>query len=112
MEKANQRRPSAHDAIPRFERMLAELSAHFINLPAADVDGAINDALKRIAALLGVDRAVLIRFDRETDASEVTHSGALDGVPHVPPKSISALYPWVIRRVREGYPAIIPRVAD
>ena len=112
MEKANQRRPSAHDAIPRFERMLAELSAHFINLPAADVDGAINDALKRIAALLGVDRAVLIRFDRETDASEVTHSGALDGVPHVPPKSISALYPWVIRRVREGRPAIIPRVAD
>ena len=40
-----------------FERLLAELSARFINLPAAEVDGAITDALRQIALLLDVDRA-------------------------------------------------------
>jgi hypothetical protein len=31
-----------------FERLLAELSAGFVNLPASSVDEAITDALRRI----------------------------------------------------------------
>ena len=40
-----------------FERLLAELSAGFVNLATTSVDDAITDALRRIAGLLDVDRA-------------------------------------------------------
>jgi FixJ family two-component response regulator/signal transduction histidine kinase len=87
--------------------MLAELSARFINLPAEKVDGAINDALRRIAELLGVDRSQLIRFSTPGDDADITHSGAVGNAPAVPPKSLSELYPWALRLLRKGQPAVV-----
>ena len=43
----------------RFVMLLAELSSRFINLPPAEVDRAIEDALRRVCELLGIDMAVL-----------------------------------------------------
>src|SRR5438067_3181082 len=102
--------PSGSESIRDFERMLAELSARFINLPVETVDDAINDALRRIAALLGVDRSQLIRFSPQDNDADLTHSGAVGDAPAVAPKSLSALYPWVIRQLREGHPVVIPDV--
>jgi FixJ family two-component response regulator/signal transduction histidine kinase len=95
-------------AVRQFERLLAELSTEFINLPASKVDAAINDALRRIAKLLDIDRTQVIRFSAQGDDAHVTHSGAVDGVPAVPPKSIEDAFPWVLRRVRVGHAAVIP----
>src|SRR5438552_4925022 len=92
-----------------FEQMLAQLSARFINLPAPDVDGAINNALRDIAKLLGCDRSQLIRFSARGGA-RVTHSGAVGDAPAVPVKAVAELYPWVLRRIREGHPVVIPDV--
>ena len=50
------RLPSVQELL-QFERLLAELSARFVNLPTAHIDGAITDALRRIVGLLDVDRA-------------------------------------------------------
>src|SRR5438552_8070483 len=93
-----------------FEQMLAQLSARFINLPAPDVDEAINNALRDIAKLLGCDRSQLIRFSARGDGAHVTHSGAVGDAPAVPPKSVSELYPWALRRLREDHPIVIPDV--
>ncbi len=41
-----------------FERLLADLSAGFVNLAADKVDAAITDSLRRICEVLGVDRAL------------------------------------------------------
>ncbi len=95
-----------------FERLLAELSARFVNLPAAEVDGAITDALRQIVVLLDVDRSQLIRFARRGGEVEITHSWAVDGVPAVPPKSIADDYPWAARRLRAGEPVVVPRLDD
>ncbi|MGA8280712.1 MAG: hypothetical protein WB853_07460, partial [Desulfobacterales bacterium] len=43
----------------RFETLLAEISACFVNLPADQIDGAIEDAQRRICGLLDLDRSVL-----------------------------------------------------
>ena len=67
----------------QFERLLADISAGFINLRETEVDGAITGALRRIAHVLGVDRATLLRVDRH-GILYVTHSAAVDGVPAVP----------------------------
>ena len=63
-----------------FERLLAELSAGFVNLSAASVDDAIIDALRRIVVLLDVDRANLIGFAPTPVKSYVTHSWTVDGL--------------------------------
>jgi hypothetical protein len=79
--------------LPKFERLLAELSAQFINLPATEVDGAITDALRQIVELLAVDRSQLIRFPASGDEANVTHSWAVEGVAAVPPKRVSNSIP-------------------
>ncbi len=45
-----------------FERLVAELSASFINLPADRVDDAMRDALRRIGEALDLDRCAFIRI--------------------------------------------------
>jgi FixJ family two-component response regulator/signal transduction histidine kinase len=109
---------SAHASAPvhdplQFERLLAELSARFINLPAAEVDGAITDALRRIAELLGVDRGQLIPFPSEGDEAHVTHSASAHGVPVVaPPFSVTRRFPWAIRRLKAGDPVVVARLDE
>ncbi|HYT98472.1 MAG TPA: ATP-binding protein, partial [Casimicrobiaceae bacterium] len=98
------------DPTRAFEQMLAELSARFINLPAPEVDNAINNALRRIAQMLGCDRSQLIRLSAQGDDARVTHSGAVGDIPAVPVKSVSQLYPWVLRRLRQGQPVVISNV--
>ena len=100
------------DALLRFERLLAELSARFINLPSAQVDEAITDALRQIVTLLDVDRSQLIRFAAEDGVAEVTHSWAVEGVPAVPPKSLTESFPWAIRALQNGKPVVIARLDD
>jgi FixJ family two-component response regulator/signal transduction histidine kinase len=112
MPKSNTRAaPAPADPLIRFERLLAELSASFVNLPAADVDDAINDALRKIADVLGVDRSQLISFSVIDDAL-VTHSGALNGVPSVSPKSIADAFPWSLERLRKGHPVVLRTLDD
>ena len=43
----------------RFETLLAELSATFVNLPASQVDSQIESALRRLVEFLDVDRGGL-----------------------------------------------------
>jgi FixJ family two-component response regulator/signal transduction histidine kinase len=109
---ASVRESASAPELPQFERLLAELSTRFVNLPAAQVDGAITDALRQIVLLLDVDRCQLIRFPPGPGEAEVTHSWAIDGVAVVRPKSISEAYPWAIARWRAGHPVVVPRVDD
>lgn len=91
---------SAASEVRRFERALAEVSAGFVNIPAAEVDGAINEALRRMAELLAVDRITLARPTGDRSMM-VTHSGAVDGVPAVRPNVVPE-YPWSFARLRAG----------
>jgi len=106
------RQSPAYRELRQFERLLTELSVRFINLPASAVDRAITDALRQIVLHLDVDRCQLIRLPPGTDAADITHSWAVQGVPAVPPKSVAGAYPWVLRRMRDGYPVVAPRIDD
>jgi len=109
---ATRRAPPYAQALPRFERLLAELSAQFINLPAVEIDGAITDALRRIVGIIGVDRSQLIRLSAAGDVMAVTHSWAVEGVPAAVPKPISHAYPWAVRRLQAGLAVVAPRIDD
>ncbi len=58
----------------QFEMLLAEISARFVNLPAGEVDTAIEDAQRLICERLDLDRSALWqRSTQEPDLTELTH---------------------------------------
>ena len=67
---------SVHDLL-RFERLLSDLSARFIALPAQEIDGAIHDSLARVVSALGIDRSTLSRIFPMSGRIEVSHSFAV-----------------------------------
>lgn len=109
---ASTRPSSSSEDLLAFARLLAELSARFINLPSAEVDAAITDALRRIVEILGVDRANLLRFPQDAGDANVTHSWATTGVPAVAPRSLSDSFPWGLRHVRGGHALVLARLDE
>ena len=84
-----------------FERLVAELSASFINLPADRVDDAMRDALRRIGEALDLDRCTFFRIqaDGVAVAPVFWHRA---GIP--PPLAPFPLRqaPWVFETVLAG----------
>ena len=95
-----------------FERLLAELSAGFVNLSTASVDDAITDALRRIVGLLDVDRANLIGFVPQTGESYLTHSWTVDGFAQAVPRAVSGDFPWAMQRLRAGDSIVFSRLDE
>ena len=60
----------------RFETLLAEISAGFVNLPADRIDSEIEDAQRRICELLDLDRSTLWQVpEGEPETMLLTHIG-------------------------------------
>jgi formate hydrogenlyase transcriptional activator len=84
-----------------FERLVAELSTQFINLPIERVDDVVKDALQRVAEALNVDRATFFRI--EPDGTAVAPVGwQRPGIPPAPPLSVRERFPWVYEAVAAG----------
>jgi PAS domain S-box-containing protein len=88
----------------RFETLLAELSARFINVPADRVDAEIEAAQRRICESLGLDLCALWQW--EADAlggfTLTHHYRRLDGPPISRQLQAAESFPWVLREVLAG----------
>jgi signal transduction histidine kinase len=84
----------------RFETLLANLSATFVNVPAAEVDSQIESGLKQIVEFLDLDRTGLGQLSPE--GMVITHSYQLPGVPPSPRVIIEAQFPFYAKKVHEG----------
>src|SRR5262249_25162884 len=62
------------DESARFEALLAELSAAFINVPPQEVDSTIDGGLRRLVEFLDADRSSLAEFHEGRGEFRVTHS--------------------------------------
>jgi formate hydrogenlyase transcriptional activator len=88
----------------RFEAMLSEISARFVNLPADRIDDEIEDAQRRICECLGLDLSALWQWSDETPRFlTVTH---LHSPPEGPsrPDRIDAqeAFPWQLQKLLSG----------
>jgi transcriptional regulator with GAF, ATPase, and Fis domain len=97
-----------------FERLLAEISTFFINLPADRIDSEIQAAQRRVCEHLHLDRSTLFQVSRGKPGTLLlTHL-------HQPPESFSPpekmdiqdFWPWSLRKVLKGETLIIPRMND
>src|SRR5688500_13274520 len=87
----------------RFERLIADLSAEFVN-PATDlIDGAIQDAQRRIVESLDLDRSSLFQFSGDDAELLFTHYWSRpDFAPLSMASRPSSLFPWAVNRILKG----------
>ena len=98
----------------RFETLLAELSARFVNLPADRIDSEIEDAQRRICELLDLDRSTLWQVpEGEPGTLLLTHMHQPPGSPP-PPERMNArdFFPWVTQKVLGGETVTISKMTD
>jgi formate hydrogenlyase transcriptional activator len=89
----------------RFERLLSDLSAKFVNIPPDRVDSEIDYGLRQILEFFQVDRAGLMRSLPDRSAYQITHGVYRDDVPPIPigaelPRSI---HPWAYEKLVEKH---------
>ncbi|HZZ82507.1 MAG TPA: ATP-binding protein [Gemmataceae bacterium] len=84
----------------RFETLLANLSATFVNVSAAEVDSHIESGLKQIVEFLDLDRSGLGELSAEGLA--ITHSYQVPGVPPSPRVILESQFPFYAKKVHEG----------
>jgi formate hydrogenlyase transcriptional activator len=87
-----------------FEELLLEISAHFINLPSESIDGAIEDAQRRICQRLNIDMSVLWQWsDKGPHFITITHlHSPLDGPVRPVDIDGSKTFPWLYNKLLSG----------
>jgi formate hydrogenlyase transcriptional activator len=94
------------------ERLVAELSVQFINLPVDQVDGAIRAALRQIGEALGLDRCTFFRI-RPDGMLVAPVNWESPGIPPVPaPISARERFPWALETMLAGGVVCFSRVDD
>lgn len=92
----------------RFEKLLADLSAGFVNAPSDRFDELISDSLGMLVEFLGNDRSTFVEFTEDQDHVLVTHSYATAGHKPFPLGSFATgQLPWFIAQFRCGRPVFL-----
>jgi formate hydrogenlyase transcriptional activator len=88
----------------QFEKLLIEISVHFVNLPAEQIDSEIEDAHRRICECLGLDFSALWQLSIESPRNyTLTHSyRLLDGPPLPERMTADEYFPWCLKHVGDG----------
>jgi signal transduction histidine kinase len=100
------------DGYPKFEAMLARLSAAFINLSATEVDGYIDRGLQLLVEYLDIDRSSLAEFSEDGQELLVKHSYTRPGFSPFPNVNIAPLWPWYTAKIRQGELLRFSRLPD
>jgi signal transduction histidine kinase len=86
-----------------FETLIADLSSRFIDLPPGDVDREVEDALRRVCELLGVDHAVLWQWPAGASGRITpTHFHPAQQGPSPSEPVFVDQYPWYLDEMLAG----------
>ncbi len=96
----------------RFETVLSDLSARFINLPADQVDQEIEAALRRLVEAVGLDRSTLFQLSEDEKTLVITHGWAAPGFEPVKRIIVQDEVPWALREVLRGETIVFSSVED
>jgi formate hydrogenlyase transcriptional activator len=86
----------------RFEALLVDLSARFVQVPVEQVDGMIEDAQRRIVQALGLDRSTLLQRSDTEDNLVITHAWAVPDFAAQPGLFAKRDFPWVHQTLLRG----------
>jgi formate hydrogenlyase transcriptional activator len=118
LARANEQLVASEKALKerlRFEALLAEISAHFVNLPSDQIGSEIEDAQRRICELLDLDRSTLWQVcEGEPGTLLLTHFHQPPGVLPTPRERMNAgdFFPWSAQKVLNGETVTISKMTD
>jgi len=95
----------------RFEGLISDLSAGFVNIPSQEIEGAINKWLQRITEFFDADRCTLGLFS-EDGALRSAYEYHREGVEPAPVSLSKEQLPWYISQLMQGNLVVINRPAD
>jgi formate hydrogenlyase transcriptional activator len=96
---------------PAFERLVAELSSQFTDLPDADLAAAIVRGLRQVSAHLEIDGAAFGRMTPDGVRLEVAGwEGGTQSLDTWPPEE--SRFPWITERIRLGEVVSIASIGD
>jgi PAS domain S-box-containing protein len=98
-----------------FERLLAAISASFINLPVDAIDAEIQRAMGQIGAFAAVDRSYVFLFDAALESMSNTHEWCAAGIePQIDNLQAipTSVFPWWVARLKANEPINVERLAD
>lgn len=94
---------TARDERIRFEELLADLSAGFVNVSSDRLGEILASSLKRLVEFLGNDRSALVQLTGDTQRVLVTHSYAVAPCePFARGWIADETLPWYIGQLRAG----------
>ncbi len=98
----------------RFETLLAEISARFVNLPSDHIDGQIKEAQRLICKLLDIDRSTLWQnAEREPGKLLLTHTHQPPEIRSPPEQmNLREFFPWASQKLLSGETIIISKMTD
>jgi formate hydrogenlyase transcriptional activator len=98
----------------KFETLLAEVSASFVNLPADQVDGAMEETQRRICECLGLDHSALWQTcPSEPGVFHLTHIHRDTSLSSPPTRMDgNAYFPWCKQKLMDKEIVCVPRPAE
>ncbi len=96
----------------QFERLLAELSAAFVNIPGERLDSELHTWLERIGKQLDVDLCTIWQAAEDGENFNVTHICSTLGSAVFPPKLPYTAFPYATKRLFSGEIVVFSCVDD
>jgi transcriptional regulator with GAF, ATPase, and Fis domain len=98
----------------RFEELLCDLSATFVNLSGNAVDKEIEHGLELVVKFLGADRGTLMQFSEDGKTLGITHSYIAPGVKPLPFTSIGPdeRLLWYEQTLQNGEMVVLENLPD
>jgi len=92
----------------RFERLLSNLSARFINLAPDQIDHEIQNALRQILEFFQVERCGLVRIPANDMFFRITHVVYASDIPPVPENTDLpiTMFPWVYEKLTRRHEVV------
>ena len=108
------KQPTENGKCVRLERLLADISTFFINLPADRIDREIENVQCQICEFLDIDRSTLWQIaDDDSETFILTHIYQPPDIPE-PPTRMNAkeFFPWATQKIKAGEIVPVSRMAD
>ncbi|MEW6350438.1 MAG: sigma 54-interacting transcriptional regulator [Thermodesulfobacteriota bacterium] len=86
----------------RFERLLSDLSATFVNLPSERVDQEIERWMGRIGTFLEMRVGTLAQLSEDRSKVRFTHTWAADGLESLSRRPSASSWPWTVDQINRG----------
>jgi two-component system sensor kinase FixL len=95
----------------RFERLIAGLSARFVNIPPEKVDSEVETALAQVVESMKLDRCALFELVGDSADLRITHKSQTLDAGFVPFPPSEQRLPWVFGQISSGMAVILHNVA-